>query len=401
MQSHQELEYLSQEPDNSFESNTTCQERAEISLVELFRILSRRKATIARAVIISAAIAAGIALLLPAKYTAEAVIFTPQRSQPSLSALAQLTSSGSAGGALSSLGVLSELGLRSPADLYVGILESRTIADSLITKFNLKEVYKDDEFYTARKQLKHNTTIKAGRDTLIHVRVDDRDPHRAAQLANAYVDELADQNSRVALTEASQRRLFFETQMAKEKDLLSDAEIALRNTQQSTGLVAPTGQAEGLIRAVSQLHGEILSREAQVEAMKAYATDDNPRLQIAKREVEALRGELDKLERGNHIPGTAEVAAGQLPEAGLEYLRKYRDLKYHETLFEVLAKQYEAARLDEAKSAPMVQVIDRAVPPERKSWPPRAILTVAAAVLAGFVSAFWILLRERPQLGRT
>jgi uncharacterized protein involved in exopolysaccharide biosynthesis len=401
VQSHQELEYLSQEPDNSFESNTTCQERAEISLVELFRILSRRKATIARAVIISAAIAAGIALLLPAKYTAEAVIFTPQRSQPSLSALAQLTSSGSAGGALSSLGVLSELGLRSPADLYVGILESRTIADSLITKFNLKEVYKDDEFYTARKQLKHNTTIKAGRDTLIHVRVDDRDPHRAAQLANAYVDELADQNSRVALTEASQRRLFFETQMAKEKDLLSDAEIALRNTQQSTGLVAPTGQAEGLIRAVSQLHGEILSREAQVEAMKAYATDDNPRLQIAKREVEALRGELDKLERGNHIPGTAEVAAGQLPEAGLEYLRKYRDLKYHETLFEVLAKQYEAARLDEAKSAPMVQVIDRAVPPERKSWPPRAILTVAAAVLAGFVSAFWILLRERPQLGRT
>jgi tyrosine-protein kinase Etk/Wzc len=366
----------------------------EISLVDLARTLGRRKSMMARAVLISTATAAAVAFLIPAKYTAEAVILTPQQSQPSLSAVAQLTGLGSATG-LSSLGMLAGFGLRSPSDLYVGILESRTIADAIIDKFNLKQVYDVADYYTARKRLKRYTSIKAGKDTLIRVRVEDRDPRRAADLANAYVNELAEQNSRVAVTEASQRRLFYETQLAKEKDALADAEVAMRDTQKSTGLVAPGGQAEGLIRAVSQLHAEILSRQAQLEAMKAYAADTNPRLEIVKRELSALQAELDKLERGNHIPGTPEVPAGQLPEAGLQYVRKYRDVKYHETLFEILAKQYEAARLDEAKSAPLVQTVDRAVAPEKKSWPPRALIIIAAAVLAAFATGFWILSRHR------
>ena len=369
----------------------------EISLSDLIGVLFRRKVTIARAVIITSAAMAGLAFLLPPKFTAEAVILTPQQSQPSLSAMAQLSGLGSASG-FSTLGLLSGIGLRSPSDLYVGMLQSRTIADTLITQFKLKDVYHDKDFYTARKRLRRNTSIKAGKDTLIHVRVDDRDPNRAAQLANAYIDGLAQQNSRVALTEASERRLFYEAQLAKEKDALADAEIALRDTQQSTGLVAPGGQAEGMIRTVSQLHAEILTREAQVEAMRTFATDDNPRLQTAKRELGALQAELNKLERGAHTPGTPEVPAGQLPEAGLQYLRKFRNFKYHETLFEILSKQYEAARLDEAKSALVVQVIDRAVPPERKSWPPRTILTLSAAVLAACISSLWILVRERQRL---
>jgi len=369
----------------------------EISLLDLLRVLIRRKRVIGYAVLITTGIAAAVAFLLPKKYSAEAVILTPQQTQPSLSAVAQLTGLGSTSG-LSSLGLLSGLGLRSPSDLYVGILQSRTIADALINKFHLKHVYDAPDFYTARKLLKRNTTIKAGRDTLIHVTVDDRDPHRAAQLANAYVDELAEQNSRVALTEASQRRLFYEMQLVKEKNSLADAEVALRDTQQTTGLVAPTGQAEGLIRAVSQLHAEILSRTAQLEAMKTYATDSNPRFQMVKREVSTLQAELNELERGNHRPGIPEVPAGQLPEAGLEYLRKFRDVKYHETLFEILAKQYEAARLDEAKSAPLVQVVDRAVTPERKSWPPRALIIIAAAFLAAVVSSFWALSRDRANI---
>jgi uncharacterized protein involved in exopolysaccharide biosynthesis len=366
----------------------------ELSVQDLVHALYRQKRAIGRAVLIATAVAAAIAFLLPKKYTAEIVILTPQQAQPSMSAVAQLAGLGSATG-LSSLGLLSGLGIRSASDLYVGMLESRTIADTLIEKFNLKEVYDVPDFYTARKHLKRNTTIKAGRDTLIHVLVEDRDPHRAAELANAYVNELGEQNSRVALTEASQRRLFYETQLVKEKNALSDAEVALRDTQQSTGLVAPTGQAEGLIRAVSQLHAEILSREAQMEAMKTYAADTNPRFLMVKREIGALQSELDKLERGNHVPGIPEIPAGQLPEAGLQYLRKYRDVKYHETLFEVLAKQYEAARLDEAKSAPLVQVIDLAVTPERKSWPPRALLILIAGLLTAAVSSFWALYRER------
>ena len=368
-------------------------ERAEVSLADLLHQVARRKSFIARTVLIVTAIAAGVAFLWPPKYRAEAVILTPQPQQPSLSAIAQLSGLGQ-GGALSGLSLLSGFGFRNAADLYVGILESRTIADTLINKFHLKQVYDAKDYYATRKKLARNTEIKAGRDTLIRIQVEDRDPHRAADLTNAYVDALAEQNSRVAVTEASQRRQFFEAQLEKEKDVLSESEVALRNTQESTGLIAPGGQAEGIIRAVSQLHVQILAQEAKIDAMQAYVTEDNPRLKVAKSELSGLRSALSKLERGNHLPGTPEVPTSQLPEAGLEYLRKYRDVRYHEALFEILSKQYEAARLDEAKSSALIQVIDRAVVPERRSWPPRTLLILSAAILALLAASIWVVLAE-------
>ncbi len=362
----------------------------EISLCELFSALSRRRRQMVVPVLLAFMLSMVVAFLIPAEYNAEAVILTPQQAQPSLSSMAQFA--GGAESGLSSLSLLAGFGLRNPSDLYVGILNSRTIADALISKFNLMEVYGDKYLKMARKHLKENTTIKAGKDTLIHIEVWDRNPNRAAQLANAYMNELAQRNSTVALSEASQRRLFFEQQLAKEKDQLTNAEIALRNTQQFTGLVVPTGQAEALIRSASQLHAEILGRQAQLAGMKGYAADDNPRYQMVKRELASLQSELNSLEKGQHVAGTPELPLGKLPEAGLEYIRKYRDLKYHETLFEALAKQYEAARLDEAKAAPMVQVIDRAVVPEKKSWPPRSIIVMVSTVLAAMASALWIIL---------
>lgn len=377
--------------------------RSEISLADLLRQLARRKSFIARTVLIVTALTTGVAFLWPPKYRAEAVILTPQPQQPSLTAMAQLSGLGQ-GGALSGLSLLSGFGFRNAADLYIGILESRTIADALINKFHLKQVYDAKDYYAARKKLARNTDIKAGRDTLIRIRVEDRDPHRAADLTNAYVDALAEQNSRVAVSEASQRRQFFEAQLEKEKNVLADAEIALRNTQQSTGLIAPGGQAEGIIRAVSQLHVQILAQEAKIEAMQAYVTEDNPRLKVAKSELSGLQAALTKLERGNHLPGTPEVPTSQLPEAGLEYLRKYRDVRYHEALFEILSKQYEAARLDEAKSSALIQVIDRAVVPERRSWPPRTLLILSAVILAALGASFWVVLSRSggsPDLHRT
>jgi uncharacterized protein involved in exopolysaccharide biosynthesis len=368
-------------------------ERAEISLADLLHQLARRKSFLARSVLIVTAIATGVAFLWPPKYRAEAVILTPQPQQPSLTAMAQLSGMGQ-GGALSGLSLLSGFGFRNTADLYVGILESRTIADALINNFHLKQVYDAKDYYAARKKLARNTEIKAGRDTLIRIRVEDRDPHRAADLTNAYVDALAEQNSRVAVSEASQRRQFFEAQLAKEKNVLSDAELALRNTQESTGLVAPAGQAEGIIRAVSQLHVQILAQQAKIDAMRAYVTEDNPRLKIAKTELNGLQSALIKLERGSHLPGNPELPTSQLPEAGLEYLRKYRDVRYHEALFEILSKQYEAARLDEAKSSALIQVIDRAVIPERRSWPPRTLLIISAAILAVLVASFCVVMTE-------
>jgi tyrosine-protein kinase Etk/Wzc len=362
-------------------------ELEEISLLALFGLLGRNKRKILRVVLITAAVAIPSVFLIPATYTAEAVIFTPQQAQPSLSSMAQLSGVGAAG--LPALSLLSGLGMRSPADLYIGVLKSRSVADDLIQQFNLRQVYDDKYLMHARKHLARNTTIATAKDTLIHVEVEDRDPKRAAGLANAYIDELSKQSSRLALTDASQRRTFYEQELRKEKDALADAEVALRNTQQVTGLVIP-GQAEALIRSGAQLRVEIMAREAQLEAMKTFATDDNPRLQIVKRELSVLQGELKKVEEGGQKTGVLDLPTQQLPEAGLKYVRKLRDVKYHEALFEILSKQYEAARLDEGKSAPLIQIVDRAVIPERRSWPPRTIIILAAVLLATLVCCFQI-----------
>jgi uncharacterized protein involved in exopolysaccharide biosynthesis len=368
------------------------EESTEISFTELASLLSARRRFIFWTVLATALVSAAIALLIPAEYTSEAVILTPQQPQPSLSAMAQLAG---AGGSLSGLSLLSGFGLRNPSDLYVGILESRTIADALITRFSLKQVYGVKYMQRARKHLARRTNIKAGKDTLIRIEVEDRDPKRAAQLANAYVEELSKRNTTVALTEASQRRLFFEGQLANERELLARSEIALRDTEQVTGLVVPSGQAEALIRSTAQLNAEILGKEAQLAGMRTYVADENPRFQTIRRELATLRSELANLESGEHIAGTPEVPVGKLPQAGLEYLRKYRDLKYHESLYEALAKQYEAARLDEAKAAPLIQVIDSAVVPEKKSWPPRLLIVSISSVLAALGAGLWILVSSK------
>jgi len=371
-------------------------QQAEISLTEVFGTLAAHAKTVLWAALAAGVVSAGVAFLIPVEYTAEAVILTPQQPQPSFSAMAQLAGGNAVSGlGLSSLGLLTGLGLHNPSDLYVGILESRTIADALISRFHLKQVYDDKYTQNARKHLARRTSIKAGKDTLIHIRIDDRDPVRAAQLANAYVEELSQRNATVALTDASQRRLFFEQQVTKEKDLLAKAEDALRETQQFTGLVEPGSQAGALIRSASQLNAEILSREAEVAGMHTFLADDNPRFQMVNRQLAALRAELAKLESGEHVAGTPEVPVGKLPQAALAYLRKYRDVRYHESLYEVLSKQYEAARLDEAKAAPLIQVVDAAVVPEKKSWPPRTIIILTSIFLAAVIACCWILVTNR------
>lgn len=368
----------------------------EISFGELWAVLLQGWRFIAKAIVAAFAISMTVAFLVPPEYSAEAVIFTPQQSQPSLSAMAQLAGVGGSSG-LSGLSLLSGFGLRNSADLYIGILESRTIADHLVTKFDLKRIYDVEDSYLARKRLAKNTSIKSGKDTLIRVKVQDRDPKRSAEMANAYVEELSSQNANVALAEATQRRLFFEVQIGKEKNALSEAEIGMRDTQMTTGLLSLGGQPEALLRSVAQLRAEIMGRQAQLKGMQTYVADDNPRLKMVQTELSALQGELSRLEKGAHVAGTPEVPVGQLPQAGLEFVRKYRDLKYHEALYEILAKQYEAARLDEAKAGGVVQIIDRAVVPERKSWPPRAIWVLVSTGFTAFAAGFWLLAKNNAQ----
>ena len=358
---------------------------ADISVVDLVRVIARRRRFLLLSTACATAAATAIVFLIPAEYKAEAVIMPPQQPQSTLSALANGALGVIAGG-----GVATQLGLKGQTDLYIGVLRSRTIADSLISQFKLQSVYKERTLSDTRRALDRHATIEPGKDTMIHISVEDRDPDRATAIANAYVDELYQQNSRLALTEASQRRLFFQQQLAAEKTALAEAEVALRKNQESSGLVLPAGQGEALIQSTARLRAELASREVELQAMRSFATDQNPRIELLQTEMSTLRDQIHKLEASGGSEGI-QVPASRLPAAGLEYVRKLRDVKYHETLLELLARQYEGAYIDEAKSAPLIQIVDRAVVPDKKSWPPRALLVAAAALMFLFLTSVVVL----------
>jgi tyrosine-protein kinase Etk/Wzc len=363
---------------------------AGISMAEVAAVLLKRKKMITLSTFVLTVIMTVIVFIKPPSYKADATILPPQQQQSSLAALASGTLSGLAGS-----GMASQLGLKSAADLYIGILKSRTIADDIVERFHLKEVYGTKLMSVARRSLNSHVNFASGKDSLITITVKDYNPERAADLANAFVDELYKQNSRLATTDASQRRLFFEQQLNEEKEALANAEAALKATQQATGLLSPSGQAEILLRSGAQLRAEIVSREVQLQAMRAYATEDNPQLQILKREIASLQGQLSQIEARGGSGSKLELSADRMPEASLQYIRKLRDLKYHETLYELIAKQYEASRIDEAKQAPVIQVVDRAIVPDKDSQLPRALVVLLCASAGLILSSGSVLLLDR------
>jgi capsule polysaccharide export protein KpsE/RkpR len=273
------------------------------------------------------------------------------------------------------------------------MLKSRTVADALIEKFKLKDLYEEDTFVETRKALADSTSVTAGKDGLIAIEVDDEDPKRAADMANAYVEELQKLTSGLAVTEAAQRRLFFERQLSQAKDDLAKAEGSLRKTQEKTGIVQLDEQGKAMIEAVASLRAQIAAREVELAAMRTYATDNNPDFRRVSQEVAGLRSELQKMSRSND--GTdLFVPTGRIPAAGLEYVRVYRDVKYAETIFELMAKQYELARIDEARDAPVIQVVDNAIQPDRKAGPHRTLIVLVVGCLVGILIALIVLVIE-------
>ena len=247
-----------------------------------------------------------------------------------------------------------------------------------------------------RKALERHTHIESTRGSTIHISVDDKDVQRATAIANGYVEELYQVNQRLALTASAQRRLFLEQQLGAEREALAQAELAFREVQQKTGVIQLAGQAEITLRSIAQLRAAIAAKEVQVEVFRGTVTDQNSDFVRLESEIAALREQLRKAESDSAQSGDNYfVPAGKIPEAGLEYLRRTRDLRYHEALFEMLAKQYEAARIDEAKAPPLVQVIDKAVAPDKRSWPPRTLLVILASLTSGVLLSGGVLVKER------
>lgn len=291
---------------------------------------------------------------------------------------------------LNNLGVMSglvnsSLGIKNEVDLYVALLKSDTIADDLIREFNLQHEYKAKYISQARKDLAKHTTIKADlKSNLITIAFTDHDPHRAAAIANAYVDQYRKLSQHLAITEAGQRRAFFQRQMLQAKRDLENAEEALVTTEQKTGLVALDSQERAQIQSAAILRAQITVKEAEIQSMQAYATPENPQLIEAQRSLSSLQDELNKMGGGGLTVGREfEVPQAKVPKEGMEYVRRLRDVKYYTTIFDILARQFEAAKLDEAREGQLVQVVDPALVPDRKSSPNRILWTLVA-LLIGF-----------------
>lgn len=358
----------------------------EIGLLDLVLALAKRKRYLIGMPLLSAIIAGAASFAIPNVYMAGTTMMPPQQAQSGASAL--LSQLGGVAGA-----VAGSTGLKSTNELYVGMLKSKTIADKLIAKFNLKQVYQTDSQENARKTLEQKTKIASGKDGLITIAVEDEDKKLVAPLANAYVSELIDLTKVLAVTDAAKRRMFYEREFEQAKNNLASAEVALRNGLDTHGVISVDSDSRVIVETVGRLRAQVSAKEIQLNSMSAFVTSNNPEYKKVQQELGSLKTELSKLENGRSKDELSEHK-NDTSTAGLENIKLLRDLKYYQMLYELLAKQYEVARMDEAKDPSIIQVLDQAVEPERKFGPKRSIIVLSAFFLSLIIAIAWAVVKE-------
>ncbi|WP_090143118.1 Wzz/FepE/Etk N-terminal domain-containing protein [Limnohabitans sp. DM1] len=355
--------------------NPADTEEDEISLLDLLQTVVDNLRLLVLGPLAVGVVALAVSFVIPPIYTAKTQFLPPQQQQSA--AASMLASLGGFGGLAGAAA-----GLKNPSDQYIAFMKSNAIEDALIERFKLQERYKADFKTDARKSLEANTRITAGKDGLISAEFDDKDPQFAADVANAYVQELRTLLGKLAVTEAQQRRVFFEKQLLQSKDKLIQAEAALKSTGIS-GSVLKSNPASA-VAGVAALQAQVTAQEVKLGAMRGYLAESAPDFKQAMNELATLRAQLGKQEKD-----TTGDAAGQG-----DYVAKYRDFKYHETLFELFAKQYELAKVDEAREGAVVQVLDAAQPPERKAKPKKALIAIIATLATGFALLLFVFIRQ-------
>jgi uncharacterized protein involved in exopolysaccharide biosynthesis len=369
----------------------------ETSLIDVLTQLAYRKRLIATVTGIAVLVGLILCLVLPVRYTATTRIMPPQQTQSTASMLMMNQLTGVGGGSLAALagGGL----LKNPNDIYIGLLTSRPIADAIIQKFSLAKEYHAKDMTIARKKLADYTEVTSEKNGFIAVSVTDKDKKRVAEMANAYTDELRILTKTLAVTEASQRRLFYEEQLKQVKEALVAAELAFQQVQQQKGLVELDAQAKAMIEGIAALRAQVAAKQVEVQALRSYSTEQNPDVQLAERELTSLQAEEASLEQRNHVPGIAGLGLENVPAAGLESLRAAHELQYQQALFDMLMKQYDAAKMDESKDAAIIQVVEPAIEPDRKSSPRRAMILLISAFLGFLAGCILVLLLWWKKLG--
>ena len=354
------------------------QDDDEISLLDLLQTIVDNLRLLVLGPLAVGLIALGYSFLIPPTYTAKTQFLPPQQQQSA--AASMLASLGSLGGLAGAVG-----GIKNPADQLIAYMKSVTMQDTLIERFKLLDRYGAQNKTDARATLAGSVRVASGKDGLMSVEVDDKDPRFAAELANAYVDELAKLLSKLATTEAQQRRLFFEKQLNQAKDKLIHSEIALKATGVSGGVLK--SNPASAVAAVAGLQAAVTAQEVKLGAMRGYLAETAPDFKLAMSELANLRAQLSKQEKD------APSTSGKATTEG-DYITKYREFKYHETLFELFSKQFELAKVDEAREGAVIQVLDSAQPPERKSKPKKALIAIIASLAAGFAFLLFVFIRQ-------
>jgi len=352
------------------------QEEDEISLLDLLQTIVDNLRLLVLGPLAVGVLALGISFAIPPTYTAKTQFLPPQAQQSA------------AAGLLQSLGGLGGLagaaaGLKNPADQFIAYMKSNAVQDGLIERFKLQDRYDQKYKSDTRRELEKNSRIASGKDGLISVEFDDKDPQFAADVANAYVEELRKVLGRLAVTEAQQRRLFFEKQLVQAKDKLTAAEQSLKATGISDSVLK--SNPASAVAGIAALKAQVTAQEVKVGAMRGYLAETAPDFKQAMTELANLRAQLSKQDKDD----TSNAPAGQG-----DYISKYREFKYQETLFELFAKQYELARVDEAREGAVIQVLDAAQPPEKKAKPKKALIAIIATLATGFALLLFIFIRQ-------
>ena len=345
-----------------------------MSIGEMLGALREHLKLLAIAPLAAGLLALGITTLMAPTFTAVTTFMPPQQSQSgAASALASLGSlAGLAGGAA---------GISSPGERYVALMQSVTVSDRIVDQFKLMEVYDEKFRVDARKRLATNLRIVLGKkDGLITVEVDDKSQQRAADIANRYVDELRRMTGTLAVTEAQQRRAFFERQLQQSRDRLVQAQQALQSSGFNAG--ALKAEPKAAAEAYARIRAETTAAEMRLQILRDTLADSTPEVRQQQTAVAALRAQLTRAEQ---VTDTS---------AGPDYVGKFREFKYQETLFELYARQFELARADESREGALIQVVDAATPPEKKSKPKRAVIAGSTTLVVGLLLAMWVILRQ-------
>jgi tyrosine-protein kinase Etk/Wzc len=359
-----------------------------LDLLNFLEVIVKRRSLIIKSALVVMVLSAGISLLIPNRFSATARVLPPQQSSPTMGLLLGQVGAGGIAGLAGDL-----LGKGTPADLYVGMLNSEGISDAIIDRFKLMDVYHQKYRVDTYIALAKRVEVAAGKkDGIVTIAVEDRDPKRAADMANAYVQELDKLSAKLNITDAGNDRAFLEERLVKAKADLARAEENMSAFQVKNKALDVTEQAKGTIKGLAELEGQLAIEEVKLAGIKRVFTDSSQDVKNQQAIVTNIRGQISKFE-GNHA-GATILGSGAIPALGQQYLRLAREFKIQEALVEFLTKQYEVAKLTQAKDIAGVQVIQRATVPDKKSKPHRALIVLGSTFFAVVFSVLYAFASE-------